>query len=442
MAGPPTEADMRDSAPPTAAPYPPAALAWSVWGLGALLYLIGFYQRVAPAVITDRLMTEFAIGGAALGNLSAFYFYSYVAMQIPTGVIADRWGPRRLLTVGAGVAALGSALFALAPDIAWANAGRLLIGASVAVAFVSMLKLASHWFSPRQYALASGMALLMGVVGGVVAGVPLRLLVESFGWRAVMGVTAALTALLCLATWLRVRDDPAERGYASHAQHSPQNKEHTPVLRGLAEVLSYRNIWILTAVPIGFSGAVLTFAGLWGVPFLRQVHGLDPKSAAAITSTLLVAWALGGPVLGAWSERLGRRKPLYVATALVAALGWTLIVFAPLPLWAVVVLLVPTGFASGNIIIGFAWAKESVPLRVVGTASGVCNMGPLMGGMFLQPAVGWMLDRHWTGALASGARVYDAAAYHAGFSVMYAAVLAAALIILFARESHCKQMHT
>ncbi|MCZ7653572.1 MAG: MFS transporter [Rhodocyclaceae bacterium] len=114
--------------------YPPARLAWFVWGLGALLYLIGFYQRVAPAVITDRLMTDFAIGAAALGNLSAFYFYSYVAMQIPTGVIADRWGPRRLLTLGAGVAALGTLLFALAPNLWWASAGRLLIGGSVAVA--------------------------------------------------------------------------------------------------------------------------------------------------------------------------------------------------------------------------------------------------------------------------------------------------------------------
>ena len=130
--------------------FPPASLAWTVWGLGALLYLIGFYLRVAPAVITDQLMTEFAITGAALGNLSAFYFYSYVAMQIPTGMIADRWGPRRLLTAGAGVAALGTALFAFAPTIFWANMGRLLIGASVAVAFVSMLKLASHWFAPKQ----------------------------------------------------------------------------------------------------------------------------------------------------------------------------------------------------------------------------------------------------------------------------------------------------
>lgn len=418
---------------------PPAALAWSVWGLGALLYLIGFYQRVAPAVITDQLMAEFAIGGAALGNLSAFYFYSYVAMQIPTGVMADRWGPRRLLTAGAGVAALGTAIFAVAPDLGWASFGRLLIGASVAVAFVSMLKLASHWFAPRQYALASGMALLMGVVGGVVAGVPLRLLVEAFGWRAVMGVTAALTAMLALAIWTWVRDDPAERGYAGHFHDAAAHAERVSILRGLAQVLSYRNLWLLTLAPIGYSGAVLTFAGLWGVPWLRQVHGLDPKSAAAITSTLLVSWAFGGPLLGAWSQRMGRRKPLYVGAAVVALLGWAAIIFLPLPLWAIVALLVPTGFASGNLIIGFAWAKESVPLRLMGTASGVCNMGPLLGGMLLQPGMGWMLDRHWRSTLADGVRVYDAAAWQAGFALVFAAVCASLLALLFVRESYCRQ---
>ena len=421
--------------------FPPAGLAWSVWGLGALLYLIAFYLRVAPAVITDQLMVEFAISGAALGNLSAFYFYSYVAMQIPTGMMADRWGPRRLLTAGAGVAALGTALFAFAPTIFWASMGRLLIGASVAVAFVSMLKLASHWFAPKQYALASGMALLMGVVGGVVAGVPLRFLVETFGWRPVMGVSAALTALLCVATWLRVRDDPAERGYASHFQGVHGAHGSGSLLRGLVDVLSYRNIWILTAVPIGFSGAVLTFAGLWGVPYLRQVHGLDPKAAAAITSILLISWALGGPMLGSWSERMGKRKPLYLIASGVALLGWVAIVFLPLPLWALVLLLIPTGFASGNIIIGFAWAKESVPLRLVGTASGFCNMGPLLGGMLLQPAVGWMLDRRWDGTLAAGVRLYDAAAYQAGFALLVAAMVVAGIVLTFARESHCRQMH-
>ncbi|MGE5466924.1 MAG: MFS transporter [Ignavibacteria bacterium] len=417
---------------------PPAALAWSVWGLGALLYLVAFYQRVAPAVITDQLMAEFAIGGAALGNLSAFYFYSYVAMQIPTGVIADRWGPRRLLVAGSGVAALGTALFAMAPDLAWASAGRLLIGGSVAVGFVSILKLASHWFAPRQYALATGMLLFTGICGGVVAGVPLRMLVEAVGWRTVMAFTAVATAALCIAIWLWVRDDPSERGYAGHFEGGDHGA-HASVLRSLAQVVSYRDIWLLTLVPIGFSGAVLTFAGLWGVPWLRQVHGLEPKSAAAITSTLLVAWALGGPLLGAWSERMGRRKPIYVVSGVVALAGWAAVVFLPLPLWAVVAVLIPLGFASGNLVVGFAWAKESVPLRLTGTASGFCNMGPLMGGMLLQPGVGWLLDRHWSGALANGARVYDAAAWQAGFMLLFGTCCLSMLLILFARDSFCRQ---
>ena len=419
--------------------YPPAAVAWSIWGLGALLYLIGFYQRVAPAVMTDRLMSEFAIGATELGNLSAFYFYSYVAMQIPTGILADRWGPRRLLTAGAAVAAIGTALFAVAADLWWANAGRLLIGASVAVAFVSMLKLATHWFAPRQFALASGLALLFGVVGGVIAGVPLGMLIEAWGWRPVMGASAALTALLSVTIWLRVRDDPQDVAYLSHAPAAATGKTHTPILRGMGEVLSYRNIWILLITPIGIAGAVLTFAGLWGVPYLRQVHGLDTRAAAAITSLLLIAWAVGGPVLGALSERMGRRRPLYVATTAAALAGWAVIIFLPIPVWLIIVTLLCTGFFSGNLIIGFAFAKESVPARLMGTASGICNMGPLLGGMLLQPSVGWVLDRNWLGATAGGARIYDATAYQAGFSLMAACLVVSLCLIPFARETYGRQ---
>lgn len=418
---------------------PPARLAWTICGLGALLYLFAFYQRVAPAVMTDQLMADFAIGGAALGNLSAFYFYAYVVMQIPTGLMADRWGPRRVLAGGAGVAALGSLLFAFAPDFGWTGFGRLLVGASVAVAFVSTLKLASHWFPPQKYALASGMVLFMGVVGGVMAGVPLRMLVESFGWRMVMGSAGIFATLLCIAIWLFVRDDPTERGYASHHHDGGGTHRHPPILAGLVQVLSYRNIWLLMLMPIGFSGAVLTFAGLWGVPWLRQVHGLDPKAAAAVTSALLVAWALGGPILGSWSQRLGRRKPLYLISGAVATAGWFAVIFLAPPLWLMVVLLAITGFASGNIIIGFAWAKESLPMRLTGTASGVVNVGPLMGGMLLQPGVGWLLDRGWGGQLAGGARLYDAATWQASFSLMFVAVVIALALVPFVRETRCQQ---
>ncbi len=421
--------------------HPPARLAWTIWGLGSLVYLAAFFQRVAPAVMTEQLMAEFALGGAALGNLSAFYFYAYVAMQIPTGLLADRWGPRRLLALGTAVASIGGALFALASSFELAAAGRLLVGASVGVGFVSMLKLSSHWIAPNRFALVSGLLLMMGLIGAVFAGVPLRLAVDAYGWRGVMAGFAVLTALLAVALWVFLRDDPSERGYASHFHGVGEKVSHghTPILASLAEVLSYRNIWLMMLVPLGFSGAVLTFAGLWGVPWLRQVHGLDAKAAAAITSTMLVAWGIGGPLLGNWSTRLGRRKPLYFGTGVVALLGWAAVVWLPLPLPVLVIVLAITGFVSGNIIIGFAWAKESVPLRLMGTASGVANMGPLMGGMFLQPAVGWMLDRHWTGAMAGGARLYDAAAWTSGFALLAATVAASLLLLKPARESFCRQ---
>jgi predicted MFS family arabinose efflux permease len=171
-----------------------------MWGLGAALYFIGFYQRVAPAVITAELSDAFQLTAAALGHLSAFYFYSYVAMQIPSGILVDRYGPRVLLTIGGLVAAIGTAVFAIAPNLFWANAGRLLIGGSVGVAFVAMLKLASHWMPPQKFALASGVALAVGVFGAVFAGAPLRMLVNEFGWRNVMWASAALKRFSSLAS--------------------------------------------------------------------------------------------------------------------------------------------------------------------------------------------------------------------------------------------------
>ncbi|MGW8229340.1 MAG: MFS transporter, partial [Gammaproteobacteria bacterium] len=231
--------------------YPPLRLSWTIWGLGAMFYVIGFYQRVAPGVMTVELMSDFGLSAIALGNLSAFYFYSYVAMQVPTGLLADHWGPRRLLTAGAAVAGLGTFLFALAADVWWANFGRLMIGGSVAVAFVGMLKLAAHWLPPRQYALASGMALFCGVMGAVFAGVPLRLLVDAFGWRPVMMVSALVTCIVAVGIWWVVRDDPKDKGYASHALvHAADDTRIPPgVLAGIREVFRYRNTWLLYLVP-------------------------------------------------------------------------------------------------------------------------------------------------------------------------------------------------
>ncbi len=422
--------------------YPPGWLAWSVWGLGALFYLIGFFQRVAPAVMTTELMREFQIGAAALGNLSGFYFYAYVAMQIPTGILADAWGPRRLLTAGCLTAGLGTLAFALGPSLAWANLGRLMIGGSVAVAFVVLIKLASHWFRPRHFALATGLALLVGVLGAVTAGVPLRLMVGAFGWRLVVLVSALLTLGLGSLIWLFVRDDPGERGYQSHAHLLVRDRQNQPrPLAGLRQVLGRRNVWILFLAPSGQVGAVLAFAGLWGVPYLQARFDLGPAQAAAACSALMVAWALGGPLLGGLSDRLGRRKPLYLAGGFCSTLAWAAMIYLPgLPLSWFVALLLLAGFATGSMIIGFAFAKESVPPQLAGTVSGLTNMGVMLGPTILQPAIGWVLDLRWEGPVVAGARVYGLGAFQDAFLLMIAWGLLSCLLLAFSQDTRCRQV--
>ena len=418
--------------------YPPLRLAFAMWGLAAAFYLIGFYQRVAPAVITRELMSEFTLGAAALGNLAAFYYYSYVAMQIPAGVLADRWGPRRVLSAGAAIAAAGTLLFALAPGYAAAGLGRLLIGVAVGVAFVAMLKLAGHWFAPTRFAMLSGLALACGVLGAVSAGVPLRLLVDAFGWRNVLGVSAVVTGLLAVVIWLAVRDDPAERGYASYAPARPAR--HAPILEAIRQTLATRNVWLVFLISGAVSGPTLTFGGLWGVPFLSTHYGLSTSQASMITSLLLVCWAVAGPIVGAFSDRLRRRKPLYALGAVLAAAGWCAALLVPgLPLPLLVAMLGFTGCASSAVMVGFAIAKESSPAALAGTAGGIANMGNMLGGMIMQPAVGWVLDRRWTGTLANGVRVYDFDAYRAGFTLMLAWLAAALILLVFVRETHCRQ---
>ncbi len=422
--------------------HPPLYLSWIIWGLGVLFYFAGFYQRMAPAVMTDRLMADFQIGAAALGNLSAFYFYSYVAMQIPTGLLVDAWGPRNLLVTGSLVAAGGSFVFAAAPSIFWADMGRLLIGGSVAVAWVALLKLSSHWFPPRMYATVSGLALLCGILGAVSAGVPLRLLVDGYGWRPVMMAAAAITLAICAANWLFVRDDPRQKGYESYWLSPDGHGTKGPgVLKTIACVFSYKNTWLVSLTPSGLVGAVLSFSGLWGVPFFTTHYGLSQSKSAALMSVLLVSWAAGGPVWGALSDRLGRRKPLYLAGCIVASLCWTIILFVgDLPLVLLTPLLAVVGFASGVMIIGFAFVRESVPSDCAGTALGVCNMGVMIGPMILQPVMGWALDNHWTGALVKGARIYGLSAYHSAFLILLIWSVLSIVLISFATESNCRQM--
>jgi MFS family permease len=413
-----------------------------VWSVAATFYLAAFYLRTSPAVMTTELMRDFGIKASQLGQFSAFYFYAYILMQIPTGVLVDSWGARRLLIAGSLAAAAGTLMFGLTTSYAVASIGRAIVGASTAVGWVVTLKLATHWFPKSRFAMLSGLGLMMGNIGALFAQVPLRLLVEHYGWRAVALGSAACVLAIGAAAWAVVVNDPSDRLHSSYAPAELRRANALTIGRILHEfptLFTFRNTWLIFLAQGGFVGAMLSFTGLWGPPYLKQRFALSSTDAAAVCSVMIVCWAAASPLAGHFSDVLGRRKPIYLGGAIVAAIGWTAMFYAPLPLAAFTGVAAVTSFACGAVVVAFAFAKESVPVRFLGTISGAVNVGNMLGPTFLQPAIGWVLDQRWSGAFAGGARVYSVDAFHTAFALIVGWAVLSCILIAFTKDTVCRQ---
>jgi sugar phosphate permease len=420
--------------------YPPATLAWFLWGVAALFYVAAFMLRAAPAVMTQELMRDFHIGAANLGNLTAFYFYAYVAMQIPVGVLTGPLGARRLLVIGSLLAAIGTFMFGSTDSFFVACLGRAILGGSTATALLVLLRLGAHWFPSKNFGMISGVSLFFGNMGAVLAQLPLRAAIESFSWRQTVIGSAALVAFLGLLSWLLVRDDPKEKGYATYAPPSLQAKATLGgAFRSLGSVFSYKNTWLIFAAQGGLAGTILTYTGLWAAPFLRARYGLTPKESASISTVMLVAFAISCPIFGTLSDRLGRRKPAYLVGAILTAIGWLSMFYIDgISVQTYTMLAGFTGFMTGAFIIGFPFGRESAPVKYMGTMTGAVNMGNMLGVVVLQPGIGMVLDQNWDGKVVNGAHVYGLGAFHSGFALLAGWAVLSAILIAMTKETYCK----
>lgn len=413
---------------PRAPAHPLLRLALFGWATGALFFFYAWILRVAPSVMIDELMRDFAVGAAAVGHLSAFYFYGYASMQIPVGLLMDRFGPRRLMTVAALGCAAGCLLFALAPTLWALSLGRFVIGATAAFSLVGAMTVAGQWFPPARFALLSGLAMMLGMAGGVFGQAPLRLLVDQFDWRQASLALAGGGVLLALAVFVTVRDRARPSGGLRQ------------VMAGLGQVGRNRQTWLIALAGLGTTGPLLGFAGLWGVPYLVLTQGLDRPAAAGVTSMVFIGWGVGAPVIGWLSDRIGRRKPPFVAGLVLTAVAMAGLAWAPgLPLWAVSVLCFLCGFGGSAQIVGFAAVRELNPPAAGGAALGIVNGVVTGAGALYQPLLGGLLDLAWTGEMAGGVRVYTVAAYSTAFSVLVAGAVMGIACILLMRETRCRQ---
>lgn len=390
----------------------------------------------------DQLMRDLGIGAAVLGNLSAFYFYAYAGLQIPVGLAHDRWGPRRVLTAAAAFCALGSLCFALSESVPLLYLGRLMIGAGSAFGFVGALKLASVWFPPRRFAQLTGMTMMFGMMGGIAGQAPLAILVDSTGWRPALIGAAVVGAILSVGIWIVVRDRPSLGPRGSSSPAVPSTEPRVPVMAALREVLARPQNWAVAFIGAATTAPMLAFAGLWGVGWLMQVHGLSRPEAAGTTSLLMIGWAVGSPLTGALSDRLARRKPALFSAAGGGLLCLCAILYLPqLPGLIFSALFFLTGFFMGGMAVTFAMVREINRSAISGVAIAFINMAVTGTGAIFQPLIGALLDFYWDGAMIEGARLYSPEAYRWALSVLVIFLATGLGVAFLTRETYAKLSH-
>ncbi|MBF0190112.1 MAG: MFS transporter [Magnetococcales bacterium] len=416
-------------------------LRWTGFVVVGVAYMLSFFHRYAPATLSSDLQLAFQANGVSLGGLAATYFYVYMVMQIPTGILVDTVGPRHVVAMGGVIAATGSWIFGMADTLSTAITGRLLIGLGVSVTFIALLKLNAVWFHDRHFATITGATILLGNLGALLAAAPLTWVLDHLSWREVFVMLAGFSWLMALLAWWLVRDHPGTIGLPSLRELDGQSA-HPPHpghwYTGLKIVLRNRATWPGLWVNMGMAGSLFAFGGLWAVPFLRDAHGLDRAAATDRTSFLLLGFSIGAFFVGTISDRIGQRKPVMMAGGLAYCLCWLTLLGGMTMQGAIGhFFFFVMGLCASSFTLSWSCAKEVNAHALSGMATSVVNIGAFLGTAILQPAVGWAIDQARTGATE---RAPAATEYQAGIAILLSFSLMGLIATGFIRETCCRSL--
>lgn len=403
---------------------------WALWSLAALFYFYEFLLRVSPSVMVPELMSSFGVTASVVGVLSASYLYAYAPMQLPVGLLMDRYGLKRILTLASLACGVGALLFAMAEELWVAGCGRLLIGASSAFGFVAMVYVSSHWFPTRKRAFLIGMANSIAMLGASAGTGPLTNSVHDYGWRSTMGVFGLFGVLLAVAICLVLRCD--QRDIKVEGEIEPA-KVH--LLEHLKQVARRGSSWVNGMVAMLFYMTTTAFAGLWGLSFVETAYGVSKEMAGYAMSMVFAGWLVGGPLTGLLSDLIGTRTmTLRLGIVGVLACLVPVLYFPSIPIYAVYILLFLVGFFSSAELLNFSLAIELNSTRAKATAAAFTNCLISLGDAVIQPLVGFLLDYNWSGMEEQGIRIYGMRDYQLALSCLPITLILAFLLLFLLRE--------
>lgn len=406
--------------------------AWLIFSLCGLFYFYQALLQVSPDVIGQDLRYYFSVSNRRLGLLSAAFFFSYMLMQIPAGILIERFGPRRLLILASATCAISTLIFALAPCFTGASLARLGMGFGAAFIFSGSCRLFTTWFSPQRFTAMIGLLIAISTLGAINGEAPLMYLVIHLGWRNSMLLLGGSGFILSLLIFMFIQDHPS--GQQVLAQKSTLRIKYK-----LLKILKHKQLWLVAI----FSGLLaiptVLICSLYGIPFLRAKYALSNTHAANLIELILIGQVIGSPLWGALSDYYQRRKPPLIIAAIMIPLILTILIYGHTSLIVTQYLLFIFGLFATATLPAYSIAREINRPEYSATTLGFVNTIEVLLPTVMLPFTGHLLDIFWDGAVKHQARVYNLADYQSAWAFAILLLLIPLILLLFIKDTYAKQ---
>ena len=415
---------------------------WFIVSCGILFYCYNYFLRSAPSVLQNELIQSLHITAYQFGILASAYYWAYTPMQIPAGMLYDKFGVRVVIGTAILMGVLGLYIFLNADTLAIAWLGRFIIGAGCAFAYIGTLKLASIWLPANMFATAAGVTTAIGMTSGALTQRFISHSVQTTGdyhvpmhWGLMVGVILSVVVFLC------VRNKPANSAN-SVDMHSALNLSQ--LLGSLKLIFKNPQMWLIGAIGCLLYLPASVCLDAYGKEFLINVYGITTQDAINIANLTSLGWIISGPIVGIYSDKVKRRvNSLRLSTVLAAAL--LILVFYQSHLfgiWGLYAIFFAIGISCGGHALCFPLGKENNPVRISGTSVAVTNAFIMVGGIIFPPIVGKLLDMHTHGIGVNGLPVHTANDYILAMSVIPLGIALSVILTFFVKETHCKVIET
>ncbi|MFN3234706.1 MAG: MFS transporter [Gammaproteobacteria bacterium] len=366
----------------------PKLSSWNAIFIFILTALFLCYEmgvQVSPSVMTQYLMHDLGISALQLGFMSGFYYYTYTLMQIPAGLLFDRFKIHYVIVIPLVVVAIGALLFSFSQGILLGSVGRLCMGTGSAFAFIAVLVVASDLFPEKYFALLVGLTQMLAAFGAMLGEAPLVPLIHHLSWRGAMQLLAVVAIILAVSIWLFVR-------YEKCNQVKGCDAESVSILKSLKIILSNKQSWFVAFYACCLWAPMAAFASLWGVPFLETVYGLSKIHASEMITLMWLGIAIASPLLGWFSDAIGSRRIPLAFSALIGIVAFFILDkgfdLSPVMIGLLVFL---GGAACSGQALSFAVVRDNNPSHTMAAAIGFNNMAVVIAGAVFQPLVAYVI---------------------------------------------------